>query len=158
MIGTWPSPHLVKNFEKATKLSSAVLRLMKYFLGINCNFSASISLQWPSPLAPEQGALLGPFPWPLPLHTPVLALAQATQTPGAEDCNFTFHCRGEGQWQAGQGPYQIIKTTKDEQDKEQLWETHYYSQEPFACINLDMYRIRRLQHDKGRINRNYFFI
>lgn len=54
--------------------------------------------------------------------------------------------------------HQIIKTTKDEQDKEQLWETHCYSQEPFACINLDMYRIRRLQHDKGRINRNYFFI
>lgn len=144
---------------KRERLWSAVLSLTKYFLHTNCNFTPSISLT----MTFSHGSCMGrfaeaPFPWPLPLHTPGLALAQATHTPAAEDCNFTFHRGGEGQWQPGQGPYTTIMTTKDEPDKEQLWKPHYYSQEPFACINLDMYRIRRLQHDKGRINGNYFFI
>lgn len=49
-------------------------------------------------------------------------------------------------------------TTKEELGKEQQGETYYCSEEAFNCINLDMYVIRRLQHDKGRINGNYFFI
>lgn len=44
-----------------------------------------------------QGNLLqASFSQPLPLHAPVLTLVQAIHTPGAQDCNFTFHCIGAG--------------------------------------------------------------